>query len=93
MAIRTRRGWLNVCAGKQTFLRTRLAPRFIVGIRVGLVRTYGRKLRPSDGVLGEFFLRFVFRPTCVFEVLPLRRTQVGRKSWVLRPYLRPSISA
>ena len=35
---------------------------------------------------------FVFRPTCVFEVLPLRRTQVGRKSWVLRPTCHPNPS-
>ena len=52
--------------------------------RVGLVRTDASCVRPM-GYLAIYFCVLSSVLLASFEVLPLRRTQVGRKSWVLRP--------
>jgi hypothetical protein len=52
--------------------------------RVGLVHTDASCVCPM-GCLAIFFCVLSSVLLASFQVLPLRRTQVGRKSWVLRP--------
>jgi hypothetical protein len=66
-----------VCFGVGIVFRKTATNNFVSGSkknnvlnRVGLVHGRKLQLRPSDGVFGDFFLRFFFCPTCVFEVLP-----------------------